>query len=166
MEKWKRSVYTDASDLAANDDTGLRHQQAFYALYLFMGITPIVLFLIVPFVERRYNRKRQREMEQRRLTATKLAEPIREAHLRNLMEGYSMVSIFVLQNKRNMTSDTKNAPFSVCFFASLRCFFFILIHPSSYFFLFILLRFFPIPTFATRDGIWTKKDSRQREKQQ
>ncbi len=89
---------SDVSDLATNDN-GLRHQQAFYALYLFMAIMPIVLFLIIPLVERRYNRKQQREMEQRRLTATKLAEPIREAHLLNLMEGYSMVSILRLNQR-------------------------------------------------------------------
>ena len=84
------------SESLTNDENGLRHQRAL-ALYLCIGITPIVLFLILPFVERRYNTKRRREEAKHRLTATKLAEPIREAHLLNLMKGYTTVSLSICE---------------------------------------------------------------------
>jgi len=82
----------DISDHPLTDDSIAEYKRrAYYALFLLMGFTPVVIFMIMPFWERYWKMRRMRETAKRRLVSTKLAEPIREAYLRELMKDYSMV---------------------------------------------------------------------------
>jgi len=72
-----------------DDNNGL--ERAYLLFFLFVGITSIMMLASLPFFNKYWKKRRDREAAERRVVATKLADPIREAHLTNLMENFSMV---------------------------------------------------------------------------
>ena len=82
---------TTHEKVGASDDSDDTKDRALYSLFL-LTIAPVVLFALVLFWEKHWN-KQHKEHAKRRAAAANLVEPTQEAHLTKLMENYSMVSI-------------------------------------------------------------------------
>jgi hypothetical protein len=75
------------------DDDGTDRGMAFSYVFLISGLIPIVFLLIIPFCGRCRNKQRSLEDAEQRLMSTKLAKPICQTYLLNLLRDYSMVSV-------------------------------------------------------------------------
>lgn len=106
-----RPLVVDTQD--DNDDNN-RLELAYYILFLLVGITPIIMLAFLPIWDKYWKKRRHREAAERRVVATKLADPIREAHLKKLMENFSMVSS--KNDFGNSGTKTNSANYSVDWF--------------------------------------------------
>lgn len=85
-------LHPDSEELDGDGEVISHKEKTYYALFLLAGLGPFVVFSLTPFWVR-YRKKRElRQQKERRLVMKKLAEPIREEYLSNLMKDYSMVS--------------------------------------------------------------------------
>jgi len=79
------------SDVGSDMGMSELEKNAYTALFLIPGFLPMVIVVVLPFWERYKNKRRSVDEAERRLISTKLAKPIRQAYLVDLMKDYSMV---------------------------------------------------------------------------